>query len=204
VSALAAPSPRPILLADHLIQRRGLVTDAVLVLAGVSVVALLAQVSIPLWPVPVTGQTLAVMVVGASLGARRAAAALTTYLIAGLAGLPIFAGAVGGPAAVATPSFGFIIGFIFAAAFIGWLAERHWDKRPLLALAGFLGASIIPFLIGVPYMGMILGLLGAPNDPATLIALGVTPFLLGGVIKWVLAAMLMPLAWRGVRAAERR
>lgn len=203
MSAYAAPLP-PALLADQLVQRRSLATDAAVVLGGVAVVAVLAQVTIPLWPVPVTGQTLGVMLVGAALGARRAAAALTTYLVAGLAGLPVFAGAVGGPAAVATPSFGFIIGFIFAAALIGWLAQRDWDRRPLLALAGFGAASIVPFLIGVPYMAMILGLLGMPNDLGTLLTLGVTPFLLGGAIKWVLAAMLTPLAWRAVRSVEQR
>lgn len=200
----AIPAPgwgvaRPVL-ADALIRSRSTAAQVGLVIAGAALVAVLAQVAVPLWPVPVTGQTLGVLVVGASLGARRAAAAMTTYLLAGVAGLPVFAGAMGGPASVAGPSFGFIIGFIPAAAFIGWLAQRHWDRRPLLALAGFAGASLIPFIIGVPYLGVVLSMLGMPHDVGTLVALGVVPFIVGGIIKWFLAAMIMPLAHRAAGA----
>lgn len=204
MSAAAASFPRVTTLADHLVGARSRVTDAGLVLSGVAVVGALAQIEVPLWPVPISGQTLGVMVVGASLGARRAASSMVAYLLLGLAGLPIFAGATGGLASVAKPSFGFIIGFIFAAAFAGWLAQRQWDRHRWYALLGFLGASIIPFLFGVPYMGFILGRLGMPNDPATLLSLGVTPFILGGVIKWLIAASVLPLAWRAVRELDRR
>ncbi|MBZ2195443.1 biotin transporter BioY [Occultella gossypii] len=198
-----SPAVRRAPLVDHIVISRSLATDVVLVLAGVTLVALLARVEVPLWPVPISGQTLGVMLVGASLGARRATAALTSYLLLGLAGLPVFAGGTGGLLSVTKPSFGFIIGFIFAAAFIGWLAERRWDERPLLSIAGFFGASIIPFLVGVPYMGAVLASLGLAHDPRTLIELGVTPFIVGGVIKWVIAAATMPLAWRVVRAFDR-
>ena len=204
MSTAAVALPRPITLADQLVGTRSRVTDVGLVLAGVAVVGALAQVEVPLWPVPISGQTLGVMLVGASLGARRAAASMTSYLFLGLAGLPLFAGGTGGPASVLKPSFGFIIGFIVAAAFIGWLAERSWDRHRGLALLGFLGASVIPFLLGVPYMGLVLGQMGLANDPATLVSLGVTPFILGGVVKWLLAASLLPLAWRGVRELDRR
>lgn len=191
-------------LADHLVPVRSAFSETALVLGGTGVVALLAQVEVPMWPVPVTGQTLGVMLVGASLGARRGTIAMGAYLLLGLAGLPIFAGATGGPASVLKPSFGFIIGFVFAAAFIGWLAERRWDRRTAPALLGFLGASLIPFLVGVPYMGAVLASMGMAHDPATLIELGVTPFILGGAIKWLIAAAMLPLAWRGVRALDRR
>lgn len=200
----AVTLPRAVTLADQLVGARSRVTDAGLVLTGVAVVGVLAQIEVPLWPVPISGQTLGVMVVGASLGARRAAASMTSYLLLGLAGLPIFAGATGGLASIAKPSFGFIIGFVFAAAFAGWLAERRWDRRKWYSLLAFLGASIIPFLFGVPYMGFILGRLGMPNDPATLISLGVTPFILGGVVKWLIAASVLPLAWRAVDELDRR
>ena len=193
-----------LVLADVLAPSRGAVTTAALVVSGAGLVAVLAQVSVPLWPVPVTGQTLGVLLVGAALGARRAAAAMTTYMAAGLAGLPVFAGAGAGIASVAMPSFGFVLGFIPAATFIGWLAQRHWDRRPVLALAGFAVASLIPFLLGVPYMGMILAGLGMPHDVATLVSLGVTPFIIGGVVKAVLAAGLMPLAHRAARALRGR
>ncbi|GAB3615479.1 biotin transporter BioY [Okibacterium endophyticum] len=190
-------------LADHVVPRTW-VNNIVLILAGVAVVSGLALVEIPMWPVPISGQTLGVMIVGATLGAWRGAVSMTSYMLLGLAGLPIFSGGTGTLAALAKPSFGFIIGFIAAAALIGWLAERNWDKRPTLSLLGFLAASVVPFLFGVPYMGMILGSLGLPNDFGTLIALGVLPFIVGGIVKWLVAASVLPLAWRGVRAFERR
>ena len=156
-----------------------------------------------MWPVPITGQTLGVMLVGAALGAWRGAAALLTYLVAGLAGLPVFAGLTGGIASVAKPSFGFIIGFVFAAALIGWLAQRNWDRRPLLSLVAFFGASLVPFVFGVPYMWVALEQLGTDMNLALAMQYGVTPFIIGGIVKWLLAAALLPLAWRLVRAVER-
>ena len=204
MSAIAVPARRPVL-ADAVLPRSSRLTDIALVLSGALVVALLAQVTIPLPIVPITGQTLAVLVVGAALGARRGAAALATYMVAGLAGAPVFAGFTGSLAAVATPSFGFVIGFIPAAFVAGWIAERAWDRRSLKAFAGFVAASVVPFLVGVPYMGMILNVvLGAGYDLAGILAVGVVPFLAGGLVKAALAAALIPLAWRGVRAVDER
>jgi len=205
--SLAVAGRRPVL-AD-LIARptdrvRAAAVDAALVAVGAALVAALAQVEVPLWPVPVTGQTLGVVVVGAALGARRGAAALVTYLVAGLAGLPVFAGFTGSIAAVAKPSFGFIIGFVFAAFVAGWFAERAWDRKPVLAFVGFAAASVIPFLFGVPYMAFILNtVLGANLGFEAIIAAGVTPFIVGGIVKAALAAVLVPAAWAGVRAVER-
>ncbi len=179
--------------------------DAGLVVAGAALVAILAQVSVPLWPVPITGQTLGVIVVGAALGSRRGALALVTYMLAGLAGLPVFAEFTGGPATVLKPSFGFIIGFVFSAFVAGWFAERAWDRRPVLAFLGFALASIVPFLFGVPYMALILTqVFGMHVTFAQVMELGVTPFLLGGLIKAAIAAVAIPLAWRGVRAIDAR
>ncbi|GAA5035558.1 biotin transporter BioY [Microbacterium fluvii] len=189
-------SSGPSTLADALVGRRSLATDAGLVAGGAGVVALFAQISVPLWPVPVTGQTLAVLLVGAALGARRGALALLTYAVAGLAGLPVFASFTGGPAAIFKPSFGFIVGFVFAAALVGWLSERKWDRHPGLAFLGFLGASIVPFVFGLPYMAFVLAHLGMAHDLDTIVAAGVTPFLLGGAIKWLIAAASLPLIWR--------
>ena len=155
MSAIAVPARRPVL-ADALTPHRTRVQDAGLVLAGAGVVALLAQATIPLPLVPITGQTLGVILVGAALGSRRGAAALLTYLLVGLAGAPVFAEFSGGPASVLTPSFGFILGFVPAAFVAGWFAERAWDRRPLLAMVGFVAASAVPFLVGVPYLAMIV------------------------------------------------
>ncbi len=128
-----APAPHRVLadvIARPSSRGRALAVDVTLVLAGVLLVALLAKVAVPMWPVPITGQTLGVILVGTALGARRGAAALLTYMLAGLAGLPVFAGLTAGPAYVLSPSFGFIIGFIPAAFLAGWFAERAWDRRP--------------------------------------------------------------------------
>jgi len=183
---------------------RSAVANALLIVAGTALVAISAQISVPLWPVPVTGQTLAVMLVGASLGSWRGAASLGLYAVLGLVGLPIFAEFSGGPASVLSPSFGFIIGFIPAAALIGWLSERAWDRRPVLAAAGFFAASIVPFLVGLPYLAVVLGNLGLPNDFAAVMAAGFTPFIVGGIIKWAVAAALLPIAWALVRRIDRR
>jgi biotin transport system substrate-specific component len=205
--SLAVAGRRPVLadlIARPSDRARAVGLDIALVVTGASFVAALAQVEVPLWPVPITGQTLAVVVVGAALGARRGAAALVTYLLAGLAGLPVFAGFTGTIAAVAKPSFGFIIGFVFAAFVAGWFAERAWDRRPILAFVGFAAASVIPFVFGVPYMAFILNVvLGQGLSFDAIMAAGVTPFIVGGVVKAALAALLVPAAWAGVRAMER-
>lgn len=184
--------------------RRGALTNSLLIVGGTAIVAISAQVSVPLWPVPVTGQTLAVMLVGASLGAWRGAASLALYLVLGVAGLPIFAEFAGGPASVLTPSFGFVIGFIPAAALIGWLSERSWDRHPARAAVGFLGASLVPFAVGLPFLGFWLAAHGLPHDVPAVLAAGFTPFILGGVVKWAIAAVLLPVAWSLVKRADRR
>ena len=204
MSALAVPARRPVL-ADALAPHRTMLRDALLVLAGVVVVAVLAQVTIPLPLVPITGQTLGVLLVGAALGSRRGAAALTTYMLAGLAGAPVFAEFTGGPATLLSPSFGFVIGFVPAAFLAGWFAERAWDRRPVLAMAGFVAASAVPFLVGVPYLAMILNaVMGAGAGFGDVLAAGLWPFIPGGLVKAALAAVLIPAAWKGVRALDER
>jgi biotin transport system substrate-specific component len=200
--ASTAVAGRPTL-ADRVVPRTA-VSNVALIATGAAVVSLLAQVEIPMFPVPITGQTLGVMLVGASLGAWRGAVALLSYMGAGLLGLPVFAGATGGLIALTKPSFGFIIGFVFAAALAGWLAERSWDRRPVLSLAAFGLASLVPFFFGIPYMGFVLGAMGIQNDLGTLLALGFLPFIVGGIVKWIVAASVMPTLWAVVRRVDRR
>ena len=208
MSAIAAAPPSRRVLADVITRptsrARAFALDAALVATGAAVVALLAQVSIPLWPVPITGQTLGVIVVGAALGAWRGAAALTTYMLVGLAGLPVFAGFTGTVAAVGKPSFGFVIGFIFSAFVAGWFAERAWDRRPALAFVGFALASIVPFLFGIPYMAFILNVvMGLDLSFVEILQAGLLPFIVGGLIKAGLAAAIIPGAWALVRRIDK-
>lgn len=204
-----AASPTPRVLADVIARpssrARAFAIDAGLVLTGVALVALLAKVSFFIGPVPITGQTLGVIIVGTALGARRGASALTAYMLLGLAGLPIFAGPVAGPAYVLLPSFGFILGFIPAAFLAGWFAERAWDRKPWLAFVGFIAASVIPFLVGIPYMALILnGVQGLDLSFVALLEAGLFPFIIGGIIKAGVAALIIPGAWALVRAADKR
>jgi len=208
MTALAPAARRPVL-AD-LISRpsgraRATALDVALVLAGVVVVALLAKLSFYIGPVPITGQTMGVIVVGAALGARRGATSLAAYMLIGLAGLPVFAGPVAGIGYVLSPSFGFIIGFIPAAFVAGWFAERAWDRKPWLAFVGFVAASIVPFVIGVPYMAAILGLVMGQDVTFALVwEAGVGPFIVPGLIKAAFVALLLPAAWLGARALRKR
>lgn len=205
--SLAAETRRPVL--AELIVRpssrlRALAIDIALVLAGVVLIALLAKVSFFIGPIPITGQTLGVIVVGAALGAKRGAASLVSYMLAGLAGLPVFAGIVAGPAYALMPSFGFVIGFIPAAFVAGLIAERAWDRKPLLAFAGFLAASVIPFLVGLPYLALILAtVLGQEVTLAGVLDAGLWPFVVPGLVKAAAAALIVPGAWLVVRAADR-
>ena len=202
MTVLVPRSPRSVF-ADALIAKHSVATNVALVTAGVLVVAVLAQVSISLWPGPLTGQTLGVIIVGSALGARRGAMALTIYMLAGLAGLPIFADFTGGPLSVLKPSFGFIIGFIVAAYVVGKLAEHEWDKKFWKALAAFGLASFIPFAFGLPYLAIVLGNLGYDNSFSAVLAAGFTPFIVGGIVKALLAAAVSPIAWRGVQKLDR-
>ncbi len=193
----AALAPQPVL-ADRLVSR-SLATDITLVLTGALTVGVLAQVGFGR-PVPVTGQTLGVLLVGGSLGMRRGAMSLFTYLVLGVAGVPWFSNFSGGPGAVLLPSFGYIIGFVFAAGLVGWLAERTWDRKPGLAMAGFVLASLVPFVFGIPYLAMVTNI----TDVSRLLALGFTPFIVGGLVKCAIAAAIFPAAWAGVRKLDRR
>ncbi len=199
-----ALSPRQPVLADRIVSR-SLATDLVLIAAGTAVVALLAQVTIPLWPVPITGQTLAVLLVGATLGMARGAASLGLYLVLGLVGLPVYApqddgSHLTGFVALAAPSFGYIVGFVVAAAVVGWLSERTWDRKFLKAMATFVGGSLVVFAFGLPWLAVVTG-----ATLAQTFEWGFTPFIVGGLVKAVIAALLLPAAWWGAdRITQRR
>lgn len=190
-------------IADRIVAR-GLVTDLVLIAAGAAITAIAAQIAVPLWPVPITGQTLAVLLVGVTLGAVRGALSLALYAVLGIVGLPVFSDASSGWSVIAGPTGGYIIGFIFAAGFTGWLAQREWDRKPLWAFLAFLAGSVLPFAFGLPWLAAALGGYGLPNDLASVLNSGLWPFILGGVIKAAIGAGIISLAWWGIRRSDRR
>lgn len=191
-------SPRTTLV-DRVIARSW-ATDIGLVTAGAALVAVLAQVAVPLWPVPVTGQTLAVLLVGASLGAARGAASLALYAVLGGLGLPIYSDASSGWSVLIGPTGGYIIGFIASAAIVGWAAERSWDRGWYKPIITFIGGSLVVFAFGLPWLAIALGQFGLPNDLQSVLIAGFYPFLIGGLIKAAIAAALLPALWA---AAER-
>ena len=192
-------STRPTLV-DRFIPR-SLAADLALIASGAALTALAAQISIPMWPVPITGQTLAVLLVGSVLGLSRGTLSMAFYVLLGALGLPVFTGAkalvFGGP------TVGYLAGFIAAAALTGWLAQRQWDRKWFGVLASFVAGNAIIYAFGLPMLSIFLGSVGAPNDLAATLAAGFTPFLVGDAIKMILAAALLPLAWRGAKSLKK-
>ena len=164
-----------------------LIRDIALVVGFTLLTALLAQIKIPLGftPVPITGQTLAVMLTGAALGSRRGAAAMTLYLVAG-AWLPFFTGGASG-FVWGLASGGYIIGFIPAAYLVGFLSERGWDRRVWIILAMLLG-NIVLYIPGLLQLSIFV-------PERNVFEIGLYPFILGDLIKIYLAALILPSAW---------
>ncbi len=186
--ALRLPRREPLVLADLL--PGTLVRDALLVLGAAGFVGALAQISIPLsfTPVPITGQTLGVLVAGTALGWKRGAAAMTLYGLAGLVGVPWFASHSSGYVGA---SFGYIVGFVLSAALCGFLAERGADRSLVKSVPVMVAGEIVMYTVGVIWLGVSLQV-----GPAKAIALGLTPFLAGDAIKAALAAVMLPGAWK--------
>lgn len=193
--ALTQPAPR--VLADAL--PGSLARDVILVLGGAGFVGLAAQVAIPLpfTPVPLTGQTFAVLLVGAALGSVRGLLSMVIYLVAGLLGVPWYAeGSSAFTQGALAPSFGYIVGFIAAAALVGRMAERGWTRTPWHTAGAMILGNAVIYAVGVTWLKFALG--ASWNDA---VAWGLTPFLVGDAIKVLLAAGLFPAAWLGLRKA---
>ena len=201
MSTISLAYGRPTL-ADRVIPR-SLVTDMFLVATGVLFTAAAAQVVIPIWPVPITGQTLAVLLVGSALGSVRGAVSLAMYALVGLLGLPVFApqddgSHLTGFAALAAPSFGYIVGFILSAALVGWIAERAGDRKVLGAALSFLGGTVATFAVGLPWLAITLGL-----SLESTLQFGLYPFIVGGLIKAAIAAVVIPGVWAIIARRDR-
>jgi biotin transport system substrate-specific component len=166
------------------------VRHVALIVLGAAIVALSAQIYIPTTPVPFTGQTLGVLVVGGALGLRRGAAALTLYLALGAIELPVFAEGAAGSSYILGATGGYLIGFVVAAALVGRLAELGWDRRLGSSLVTMLAGSAVIYGIGVPWLKLTIGM-----SWSEAIAAGLTPFLVWDTAKLVIAGAFFPAAW---------
>ena len=168
------------------------VRDVALVFAGALFIYLTARIAIPIpgTPIPVTGQTFGVLLVGGALGLRRGFAAVSLYVVLGVIGLPFFAEGKGGLAVIWGVSGGFLLGFIAAGAIVGRLAELGWDRKFVGALGAMLVGEVALYAIGLPWFKVVTGATWQATVEQAL-----APFLVGDVLKAVLAAALFPVAW---------
>lgn len=185
----AAAAPRVPVLTDA--YANTWVRSAVLVLAGALFTALCAQIIIPMSPVPMTAQTFAVVLVGATLGARRGMASMLLYVALGFL-LPVYADGSSGFHVIYGASGGYLIGFIFAAGAVGWLSEHGTDRKFLTAFASFVIGQLLIFIPGLIVLhAAIPGISWADTIHG-----GFTVFILGGLVKAAAAGLLMPAAWK--------
>ncbi|HKI59386.1 MAG TPA: biotin transporter BioY [Trueperaceae bacterium] len=164
---------------------------ALQVALGVAFLAALAQVRIQLGPVPFTGQTLGVLLLGTAYGVGLGALTTGAYVALGALGLPIFTGWAGGVAHLMGPTGGYLIGFVLAAALLGWLARRGWDRSYARTVAAMLLAEVAIYVPGLIWLHAVIA-----GSWATALALGLVPFLLGDALKLLVAVGLLPTAWR--------
>jgi biotin transport system substrate-specific component len=175
--------------------RSGLLTDVLLVCAGAGLIAASAQISIklPFTPVPITGQTFSVLLVGASLGAYRGGASALLYVLLGLV-FPVYAGGNEGWDVIVGASGGYLLSYPFVAALTGYLAEKRWDRKFSSAVGAMLTGNVVIYLFGLPWLAVVLN----TNLEKTL-ELGLYPFVPGDTFKLYLAAAALPAAWRLAR-----
>jgi biotin transport system substrate-specific component len=199
----------PIVLSDLIVLPRALnrarVRDAVLVLSAALFTALCAQVTISLGftPVPLTGQTFAVLSVGGILGTRRAMASQALYWALGAVGLPFYSAAAGGWKAATGSTFGYFIGFVLAAGVVGWFADRRDDRNYISSLSAMFMASGIIYACGTLWLAHFYNVPLYSIEGDNAISWGVSPFLVGDVVKMALAAAIAPIGWATYRAKPR-
>ena len=174
-------------------QQRSWLLDAALVGLFSALVGLTAQVELPLWPVPLTLQTLGVLFTGAVLGGRRGALTLLLYLAEGAVGLPVFAGGASGVAYMWGPTGGYLVGFVLAAGVVGWLAGRGWDRQPIRTALAMVIGNLVIYALGVAWLAVFLG------DLQTALVKGMLIFIVGDLIKIAIATMALPGGWALVR-----
>ena len=179
--------------------RSGVLTQGGLLLGGVGFIAVLAQISLPIpgSPVPVTGQTLGVLLIGTTFGARLGFLTFATYLLAGIAGAPVFAPTATGPSfgfsRIAGATGGYLIGMLVASFVLGYLADRKADQKFKTSFPALLFGTFIIFAFGLTWLKASLDLSWAAT-----ISAGLTPFVFGEAIKIAITATSLPLIWRKI------
>lgn len=181
------------------------VQDVVLVLAGTLLIAIAAKIKVPFFPVPMTLQALAIMLIAATYGFRLGTITVIAYLGEGLLGLPVFTNtppAVAGPLYFLGPTGGYLIGFVALAMIVGFAADRGWDRSTIKLFAAIIAGEAIMFALGFVWLAWFASLSsGATGLGAeTALAAGVTPFIWGDLLKSALTAFLVPAAWSFIRA----
>lgn len=182
-------------LAPTIIRPLGRTGDLLLAVGGVVLVAASAQIVLPLpfSPVPITGQTFAVLLVGSAFGASRGAATMLAYIAIGMVGAPVFAGLEAGWEVMAAPSAGYLVGMLAAAPVVGRLADRGWDRSVRRMVVAMLIGNAVVYTFGVAWLALSLDI-GAGRA----MALGVLPFLIGDAVKIAAAAAILPASWKFV------
>jgi len=186
-------SASAVTLRTALIPRTSVLTDTLLVAGGAVFIALVAQLAfyLPFTPVPVTGLTFGVLVTGAAMGLTRGLLATLLYVLAGVAGAPVYADGSYGIDVVLGVTGGYLVGSVLAAALTGYLAEKAWDRKVISAVPAMLLGELAIFVVGVGWLMVVLDV-GLANG----LALGFVPFIIGEVVKLVAAGLLLPGAWK--------
>lgn len=181
------------------------ITNIILIAAGSALMAASARFShhFSFSTVPVTGQTFAVLLIGALYGSRLGAATMIAYLAEGAAGMPVFAGGLGGVSAIATASGGYLFGFIAAAYVVGWFAERGWDRSRWIVLPMLVGNAAL-YVPGVVWLHQQFDIVGRPIAWSTALDYGLWPFIAGDLAKLVAASLALPAGWSIVERLRTR
>ena len=172
--------------------------NVALVAIGSLLLAAAAQITVPMWPVPMSGQTFAVLLIGMAYGARLGMLTVLAYLFEGALGLPVFVGGTASLAALAGPLGGYLVGFVLAAGLTGWLAQRGWGRNGTSTAIAMLLGNVALYVPGLLWLSTFMH-----YDVSATLAAGLFPFVLGDLAKLLLATAAMPLAWRLLGESKR-
>jgi len=209
-ASVSVANPQPRVLADLFPTRifpNAVTRDVVAIVGFALLTAAAAQISIPLGftPVPLTGQTFAVLLAGGVLGANRGAASQLLYVAMGAVGLPFYADGASGLRVEGEfiPTIGYLLGFVVAAYVVGLMAERQQDRNLMSSIPAFFAGSFIIYAIGAPILAWRMGWpLAADLDEASALKFGIAPFVIGDAIKAIVAGGLLPATWKLVNRSE--